>query len=114
MKTYTIPVSITDEDIDNIVDSAINWCSYWCESLEYGKDPTTKVRAMSEALSHGGTLVFVLDEPLTEGGEIRFELTTEKMLKGLAEYGMYNWDDFDGPMSDEVLQLALFGGGVYA
>lgn len=114
MKTFQIPahINITEEEIDNIVDSAINWCSYWCDMLEYGTEPTD-VTAMSEALSHGGTLVFHIDEPFVDGGETKFELTTEKMLKGLAEYGSYDFEDFDGPMSDAAVQQALFGEVVY-
>ncbi len=105
-------ITISDEEIDNIVDSAINWCSYWCDLLEYGTEPTG-VTAMSEALSHGGTLVFHIDEPYEEGGETRFELTTEKMLAGLAKYGDINFEDYDGPMSDEAVQTALFGEVIY-
>lgn len=112
MKTYTITVKITEEQIDDIVDSAINWCNYWCDLLEYGKEPK-KVKAMSEALSHGGTLVFHINEPFIDGGETTFELTTEKMLKGLEKYGEYDFDDFDGPMSDAALQMALFGEIIY-
>lgn len=112
MKTYKIPtdIEITEEDIDNIVDAAINWCSYWCRLLEYGTEPKD-CKFMSEALSHGGTLVFHLDESYERRG--KFELTTDKMLKGLAAYHDHDFDNFDGPMSDAVLQLALFGEVVY-
>lgn len=120
MKTYRIPaeIDVTEEQLDNIVDSAINWCSYWCDLLEYGVEPTGAGKLkqggyMSEALSHGGTLVFHIDEPFVDGGETKFELTTEKLLKGIADYGEYDLEDFDGPMSDAVLQQALFGEVIY-
>lgn len=115
MKTYDLDVQlkVTEEELDNIVDAAVNWCSYWCDLLEYGKEPTSKVTAMSEALSHGGTLVFHINEPYEEGGETRFELTTEKLLKGITEYGMFDFEDFDGPISDGIVQQALFGEVVY-
>jgi hypothetical protein len=115
MKTYKVPVEvkITDKEIDNIVDSAINWCSYWCDELEYGKKPQDCMY-MSEALSHGGTLVFMIDEPYEEGGATKFELTTEKMLKGIAEFGEYDWENFDGPSSDAVVQQALFSEVVFS
>lgn len=113
MKTYDLTIKVTEEQLDDIVDSAINYCSYWCSLLEYGKRPTSKVSAMSEALSHGGTLVFNIDEPFVVGGETKFELTTNKLLKGLEQYGSFDFDTFDGPMSDAAVQQALFGKVIY-
>lgn len=110
----TAKIKVTDEDIDNIVDSAINWCTYWCDFLEYGKKPISKVTAMSEALTHGGTLMFHIDEPYDKNGKQDFELTIEKLLKGIEEYGEYDFDNFDGPMSDAVVQQSLFGEVIYA
>lgn len=114
MKTYQLPITVkvTEEDLDNIVDAAINWCKYWCDLLEYGKIPRD-CDYMSEALSHGGTLVFHIDEPFEEGGATRFELTTDKLLKGLTETKKLDLDDIDGPKADEILQRALFGEVVY-
>lgn len=116
MKTFTInrTVELTEEDLDNIVDSAVNWCSYWCDLLEHGVEPTSEVTAMSEALSHGGTLVFHIDEPFEEGGETKFELTTDKLIKGIEFFDQYDLEDVDGPMADSILQQALFGEVVYA
>lgn len=115
MKTYTIPatIKVTEDELDDIVDSAVNWCEYWCVYLEFGKKPTRTVFALSEALSHGGTLVFSIDKPFVAGGKTKFELTTKKLLKGLAEYGDFDLEDFDGPTSDAVLQQALFGEVIY-
>lgn len=115
MNKYKLDVTIevTDKDIDGIVDAALNWCGYWCALLEYGKEPTSEVVAMSEALTHGGTLVFTLDEPYEEEGATRFELTVPKLLEGIKKYGDYDFEQFDGPMSDAVLQYALFGEIVY-
>ncbi len=114
MKKYKIPanIHITEQELDDIVDSAINWCHYWCELLEYGKEPKD-CKFMSEALSHGGTLVFHIDEPLEEDGETKFELTAEKLLKGIVEYGEFDLENFDGPTSNAVVQQALFGEVVY-
>lgn len=115
MKNYTIPstVQISEEELDNIVDSAISWCHYWCDLLEYGKSPEAPVSAMSEAITRGGTLVFSIDEPYEDGGERKFELTLDKLLNGLAEYGEFDFEDFDGPMSDAAVQQALFGEVVF-
>ena len=114
MKTYKIPanVEITEEQLDNIVDAAVNYCSYWCDLLEYGKEPKN-CKYMSEALSHGGTLVFNIDEPYEKGGETKFELTTEKLLGGIVGHGDFDFENFDGPISDAVVQQALFGEVVY-
>lgn len=112
---YTIPVEleITDEVLNDIVDAAINGCSHWCDLLEYGQKPTEKVSAMSEALSHGGTLVFHIDEPFEDGGKTKFTLTTEKLLKGIADYGNYDFENYDSEIADAVLQESLFGEVVY-
>lgn len=115
MKTFEIKTTteVTEQGLDNIVDAAINACSYWCDLLEYGKEPTSKVTAMSEALSHGGTLKFHLDESYEEGGETVFELTTEKLVDALTDNKDFDFEDYDGPMADAVLQKALFGEVIY-
>lgn len=109
----TAQVEVTNEDIDNIVDAALNWCSYWCDFLEYGQKPTEKVTAMSEALTHGGTLKFHIDEPFEDGGKQDFILDVPKLLAGIEAYGNYNFEDFDGPLADAVLQQSLFGEVIY-
>lgn len=115
MKKFEVTrkVVLSEEDLDNIVDAAVDFCSHWCDLLEYGKEPASKVTAMSGALSHGGTLVFHINEPFADDGETRFELTTEKLLKGLTECVNFDFEDYDGPMADAVLQQALFGEVVY-
>ena len=106
-------IEVTDEDIDNIVDAALSACSYWCDFLEYGQEPTEKVSAMSEALTHGGTLKFHIDEPFETNGKQDFVLTVEKLLKGIESYGNFNFEDYDGGVADAVLQESLFGEVVY-
>ena len=115
-KTYEIVVKqiLTEEDLDDLLDAAIDYCSHWCDLLEYGKEPTSEVSAMSEALSHGGTLKFHIDEPLEDGGDTVFELTTEKLIKGIESYGVLDIENYDGPIADDILQRALFGEVVYA
>ena len=115
-KVYEINVRqlLHEEDLDDLLDAAIDYCSYWCDLLEYGKEPTSEVNAMSEALSHGGTLKFHIDEPLEDGGDTVFELTTEKLIKGIESYGGLDIENYDGPIADDILQRALFGEVVYA
>lgn len=115
MRDFTIKstTKVTQEDLDNIIDSAVAWCSYWCDLMEIGKKPTEKITAMSEVITRGGTLVFHIDEPYETGGKTKFTLTAPKMVKALEKYGEFDFEDFDGPMSDAVLQIALFGEIVY-
>jgi hypothetical protein len=120
MKKYTIEVSfeVGQEDVDNILDSAINWCSHWCNEMIVSKRPTEEPPegtsyVASEFITRGGELTFTIDEPYEEGEETEFVLTLDKFLKGIADYGEFDFDQFDGPMSDAVLQQALFGEVVY-
>lgn len=115
MTTYKIPtdIKITDTQIDDVLDSALNWCGYWCEVLSIGVEPTEEVKYTSETITRGGTLLFTIDEPFKEGGKTEFELTLDKMLEGIAKYGEYDLDQFDGPMADAAIQTALFGEVIY-
>lgn len=117
---YTIntKTELTQEDLDNIVDAAVDFCSYWCDLLEIGTKPTEKITAMSEVVTRGGTLVFHIDEPFEEGGKKKFTLTALKMVAGLENYPkfanrQFNFEDYDGPEADAALQLALFSEVVY-
>jgi hypothetical protein len=113
-KTYEIVVKqiLHEEDLDDLVDAAINACSYWCSLMEYGKQPKD-CQFMSQALSHGGTLVFHIDEPFVKGGATSFELTTDKLIKGIQSYGGLDVENYDGGIADDILQRALFGEVVY-
>lgn len=113
-KTFEIVTkqTVTEEDLDNIVDAAVNYCSYWCDLLSYGTEPTSEVDAMSQALSHGGTLVFS-DSEKPVNGQRDYELTQDKLLKALSEDKDFDLEDYDGPMADAVVQRALFGEVIY-
>lgn len=104
---------LTDEDLDYIVDAAVNHCGHWCDRMEYGKEPNPDLPAMSSALSYGGTLVFSIDVPFEEGGKTSFELTTKKLIKGIKSHGGIDLDSYDGPIADDILQRALFGEVIY-
>lgn len=115
MKKYQVPfnIEITQQQLDDIIDSAVNYCSHWCDYADIDKKPKIKTDYMSEVVTRGGTLKFVIDESWIAGGKTEFVLTEKKMLKALAEYADPNFDDFDGPISDCVLQIALFGEVIY-
>ena len=114
-KVYEINVRqlLHEEDLDDLVDAAVNYCGYWCDEMKYGKEPEVNGGAMSQALGVGGTIVFCIDEPFEDGGETEFELTTEKLIKGIESYGGLDVENYDGPIADDILQRALFGEVVY-
>lgn len=114
-KTYTIVVKqiLHEEELDDIVDAAVNYSHYWYDNIEYGKEPEVKGGAMSEALSLGGTLIFSIDEPFEDGGKTKFELTTDKLIKGIESYGGIDIENYDGVVADDILQQALFGEVIY-
>lgn len=115
MKEYNITTKqiINQEQLDDLLDAAINVCGYWVDLLEYGVHPTEDVDAMSQALSHGGTLKFTIEEPFTDGGDTTFELTTEKLISGIEKYGSVYFEDYDGYDADAIIQMALFGDIIY-
>lgn len=115
MKTYKVPmnVEIDQDTLDGIIDSAIRFSTYWREKVSVVKEPEDKPDYISEYITRGGELGFKIDEPFVEGGDTFFVLTLEKTLKALGEFGVTDFSDFDGPMSDSVLQLALFGEVIY-
>lgn len=119
MKSYTLTVKkeFSQEDIDNILDSALNCCSFWCDEASVKKAPDEPTNYMSEMLTRGGELRFKIDEPYEEGGKKSFVLTESKFVKALEKYmqdnGTCDVEDFDGPMADSVLQIALFGSDIY-
>lgn len=122
MKDISIRITrkVTQEELDNILDAALNACSDWCDLLEVSKAPTKMgpYKTMSEMITRGGELTFHINYPFMEGGETKFVLTKAKFIKGLRQYGNnnavpFNFDDYDGPEADAVLQIALFGEIVY-
>lgn len=120
MKNITVNTTreVTPEELDNILDAALNWCSYWCDELSVATQPKEPTKYMSEFITRGGTLRFKIDEPFDDSGQTNFVLTKAKFVKGLRAYGNnhkipFNFDDYDGPEADAVLQLALFKEVVY-
>ena len=127
-----LPTIITNEDIDDIMSSALDWISYWCEKVEVVGDYLGEYA--SEQISRGGELRFYLVEAITDNDPEYFSLNREKLIKGI-----YTWFDtvdddarfevididftsfllgldtgyIDGPRADSIIQLALFGEEVF-
>lgn len=108
MGTHTIPIHVTisDQEVDDIMDAAITGVSYWCEGLRVvGAEPYEGYA--SEQLTRGRKLKFKNDEGRW------YVLDLKKFLKGLAAYGKFDWGDFDSLDAEAAVQHALFGELVY-
>lgn len=123
-KTYKINVineiEITSQDIDDIMDSALNGITYWCNKAEVDGDYLGEYA--SEQISRGGTL-FLHD---AEEDEV-YDLTLNQFLNGIKQayegkyFADYNWCDgktvnpcqIDAEVADVIVQLALFDEVVY-
>lgn len=128
-----LPAFITNEDIDNIMSSALDWISYWCDRVEVVGDYLGEYA--SEQISMGGELRFYPIEAITDNDPEYFSLNREKLIKGIcawfdtvdddARFEVINIDFtsyllsldtgyIDGPRADLIIQLALFGEDVFA
>lgn len=119
-------VKLTGEDIDDIMESAMTGCTYWCSHADVVGEYLGLYA--SEQISCGGSIIFydIEDERSSS------ELTRDKFLKGLQmlfeaqnglhtlmveerENGMYvNPGMIDADNADSIIQYALFGGIIYA
>lgn len=126
--SITMQVNITDEDIDDIMCSALEGgINHWCAKVEVVDDYLGEFA--SEQISRGGSL------RLYDWVSKRwFELTKAKFLRGIKKYlethpecvvqkenenrkhsnGLIINDyTIDAPLADTVVQYALFGGVAY-
>jgi hypothetical protein len=124
MKEYKIPVineiTVTQEDIDDIMDSALSGITYWCNMAEVVGDYLGEYA--SEQISRGGTLL--LHD--AEEDEV-YDLDLNHLLNGIKQayegnyFADYNWCDgktvnpcqIDAEVADVIVQLALFDEVVY-
>jgi hypothetical protein len=106
MNSFTTKVNVSDEQINDVLESAFGAIYYWCDMINVtGAD--SEMKFSSEALTHGGKVTMLVD------GE-NYELTKAKMLNGFKLYNRLNIDSFDSEDCDLVIQFALFGKQVYA
>ncbi len=108
MDKFTVKMTITSDDIDNIVDSALySGISYWCSLGEVGRH-IKGVEFMSHEISKGGTL------KLTDGEDGKvYLLTKAKLLKGVSLYHNHDYENYDAGDADCIIQLAIFGEVIY-
>ena len=112
--TVELPVSLSGEDIDEIMSKALcggilRWCK---EATAQGQYPG---KLVSEQLSRNGTLL------LRDNANTVHELTLQKLLNGFRQYliaggnvdrnerGQIDIRDIHYEASDAIIQYALFG-----
>lgn len=116
---YSNEVILTQENIDDIMSSALDSISYWCDAARV-MDKYLGEYA-SEQISRGGSLA------LHDMEESKYYvLTLDKFVRGFKKwvedgydrYGAVNGSEvdcgeIDGDMADLIIQLALFGDVIY-
>lgn len=108
MTKIKVEVEITKQQIDDIIDAAMQGCTHWCDAVRIiGKTPKGAVFA-SEVISRGGRLNF---HDAEEGWKV---LTLKKFLKGISLTQNTKFDDYDMLDADAAVQCALFGEITYS
>lgn len=112
-KAYKVEIDVTQQEIDDILDAALQFCGYWCDNIETEQEPEEVANYLSEYITRGGQLLFRISEPYESGGMTAFILTEKDFIKALSKTKDFEYDNYDGPMADAVLQTALFGEVIY-
>lgn len=106
---HKITITITDEQVDNIVCSALEGgITHWCDGANPVVPKGKKIEWGHEALTRGGH-IWLHNEDTGKS----LKLTLPRLLKGIQKYGKHDFDDYDSQDADNVVQLALFGEVVY-
>lgn len=110
-----IVVSLTQEDVDDIMSSVLDTISYWCCEAEVVGDYLGEYA--SEQISRGGKLklydaesddVWELDiEKFVQGFRLWLEHGDDRY--GAVSGGEVDTCEIDGEMADMIVQYALFG-----
>lgn len=105
---YSVKVTITSEDVDNILaDAFYQGIAYWCDTIDYDRKPDTEVSAMSESITKGAII------RLHDSEEDKWhQLTLDKVLQAIADEQV-DFDDYDATTADNVIQRAIFGEVIY-
>ncbi|HWT40483.1 MAG TPA: hypothetical protein VN081_04445 [Dongiaceae bacterium] len=111
MARYTYTRTITDEELADLMTTALAGIAYWANLAKLADENDEFDGYLSNALALGKPLkIHVIDEPDDEW----HTLTLEKVLEGLSKrtsFDPLNYDALDG---DAIIQYALFGELVYA
>jgi len=119
----TIEVDITEENIENIIVTALEGgCNYWlgiiCKKAQFADKPKGEPTAtwVTKLLLEGQEIECFDVEDTTEP---HWTLTLEKLLKGITLHveerpEFIDIDDWDADNADCAIQCALFGKLVYS
>ena len=117
--TYQTTITLTEEDITDIVVTALEGgINYWAcldnTTDEFNNAPDDEPISITTAkiLLSGGTVIFYDNED----DLAVFKLTLDKLLKGIknyAEWRGFDMDYIDADMADCIVQYALFDEVVY-
>lgn len=99
---------VTEEDVENIMESAMQGIAYWAdEAFVEGLDKETT--RISDALQKGKRIR--IHDAEAEKSHV---LTLKKFLHGLSLMDKWDIEDYDMYDADSVIQYALFGEQVYS
>ena len=103
-------IVVTDENINDIMSSALNGISYWAGEADIiGLKKADDGMWTSDALTNGYRI------RIWDAEDSKWhQLTLTKFLKGLKLMDKHDFDDYDSLDGDAVIQYALFGKQVYA
>lgn len=113
MATYTYTRTITDEELVDLMETALQGVSYWAgeaRTIKSGKPATAEEFDgwTSEALPRG------FDVEIYDAEEEKWHtLTLEKLLKGLSKRTSFDPENYDTVDGDAIIQYALFDEIVY-
>lgn len=106
---YKITKSISRQEIDDIMDSAMQGIAYWADEVRIKNSSNhDDVDYTSEEISRNGVLEIHNSED-----DMWHELTLEKFLKGMSLKDNHDYENYDANDADDIIQLALFGEIIY-
>lgn len=116
--TYTQEITVTDEDIDDIVATALEGgINYWCDKAEVNGDYLGEYA--SDQISRNGILMLHVTDPVNDTDV--FALMKNNFIKGLRMYlenpkkpydivdgNRLDCGEIDAIVADMIIQYALF------
>lgn len=110
---YEIKITITEEQLSDMLDTAFNSIAYWTKDV-YAISDCEWLRSPSFSdyiLLGKGIIILPID---AINGKTKFPLTKKRIKTALSMCSWFDWDTYDSWDADRVIQIALFGKIVYA
>lgn len=108
--TFDIKVTVSDEQIEDILSSALTGCTYWVDAdyIPVARGEEVPNLMNSKAITHGYQL------RIHDAEEDKWHrLTLTKFIKGLQLAPRFDYENYDQYDAEQILQLALFGKTIY-